>query len=159
MACLETSCLELHLHLQNNVLSCRSKSLPSPTPHSTYVTKVLTRAVDKLISCWSFSLTAMSTIVNRWPRSFPVNGHVQLYVADVFHSSLDYKIKIFRKEGTHKLTSYSQGCSNFFMYMYILLYNPTLTKEWGLGVDGWGMQAKNKYYHKINTKWTCQVVE
>ena len=35
----------------------------------------LTRAVDKLMSCWSFSLTATSTIVNRWPRSFPANEH------------------------------------------------------------------------------------
>ena len=35
------------------------------------ITQWLTRAVDKLMSCWSFSLTATSTIVNKWPRSFP----------------------------------------------------------------------------------------
>lgn len=32
-----------------------------------------TRAVDKLIKCWSFSLQQMSTIVNKWPISLPTN--------------------------------------------------------------------------------------
>ena len=44
--------------------------------HLTWIFKgLLTRAVDKLMSCWSFSLTATSTIVNRWPRSFPANEY------------------------------------------------------------------------------------
>lgn len=65
------------------------------------ITQWLTRAVDKLMSCWSFSLTAMSTIVNKWPRSFPEkNAGAQFNKRDIAQVTQWNNRDLLRKENS-----------------------------------------------------------